>query len=134
MVQVKPFSEKFLRQVLPRQSTDFTSRPALLRTEQNRGVYMAKGTKTGRLIIDRKRVYVLAQRQDIFTVEELARVCKIHANTLSRILNGSGWQSQTVESLARALACHPFDLMVTDDSFPVPSLGVAGQPITTEYK
>jgi lambda repressor-like predicted transcriptional regulator len=84
-------------------------------------------------MIDRGRITVMMERVGLSSINELAEASSIHPNTLSRVLSGSGWQSQTLVVLASVLGCHPFDLLVVS-GFKDQSLGKSGEPLTVEYR
>ena len=67
----------------------------------------------GKLIIDRERIDILMRSAEIDTYVELAKRAQLHPNTLTKILKGEKWQSETVEKLASVLECNPIDLLVT---------------------
>ena len=64
-------------------------------------------------IIDRERVDLLMKQVDIGTYADLAKQTGLHKNTLTKILNGSKWHSDTIDKLAIALRCNPIDLIST---------------------
>ena len=66
----------------------------------------------GKLIIDRERIDILMRSAEIDTYVELAKRAQLHPNTLTKILKGEKWQSETVEKLASVLECNPIDLLV----------------------
>jgi len=75
------------------------------------------------VVIDRSRVEILMQKAGFETYGELAVASKIHSNTLVRILQGGGWQSKSLQTLAKTLMCHPFDMLVAK-GFAEPSLAM----------
>ena len=72
------------------------------------------------LVIDKERVSILMKRADIRTYRELAEKAGIHYNTVTKVLNGAKFDSETANKLALALNCSPIDLM-TAEGFPDPN-------------
>jgi len=73
------------------------------------------------LTIDKERVNVLMKRAGIKTYRDLASSAGVHYNTVTRVLNGSVFDSATADKLATALNCSPIDLMSAEGS-PDPNL------------
>ena len=72
-----------------------------------------------KLRIDGERVHVLMRERGIGTLQELAGISGVHANTLTPVLRGGGWSAKTAEKLAEALGCNPIDLLVSE-GYPEP--------------
>lgn len=72
-----------------------------------------------KLRIDSERIHALMEKRGIATLQELATLANVHANTLTPVLRGGGWSAKTAEKLAAALDCNPIDLLVTED-YPEP--------------
>lgn len=73
------------------------------------------------LVIDKDRVNLLMKRSGTKTYRELALNAGLHYNTVTRVLNGSIFDSVTADKMAQALKCNPIDLM-TAEGFPDPNL------------
>lgn len=58
----------------------------------------------------------------IRTVEELAERADMTAVTVRRLFKGYAFGSDTLDRLAGALKCHPYDLL-NDEGYPSPHLG-----------
>jgi transcriptional regulator with XRE-family HTH domain len=72
-----------------------------------------------KLRIDGERVHALMREKGIRSVQELAAMSGVHANTLTPVLRGGGWSARTAERLAAALGCNPIDLLVSE-GYPEP--------------
>lgn len=62
--------------------------------------------------IDKYRLEFLMEQKGIKTLQELADMSGVHRNSLTRILRGERWTSDTATKLADALGCNPIDLLV----------------------
>lgn len=72
------------------------------------------------LVIDKERVDILMKRANIRTYSELAKRSGLHQNTLTKVLRGRTWDSNTAQKLAGALQCSPIDLQVAE-GYPFPN-------------
>jgi len=79
------------------------------------------------LRVNPKKVKILAALRGIYTNEELAHRAGITQRTLSNIMSGKGARLDTVASLAGALSCHPFDILMAD-GFPSPHMDAPAIP------
>ena len=73
------------------------------------------------LKIDNERVDLLMKRANIKSYRALAEKANIHYNTVTNIMRGGTFDSNTARKLAWALNCNPIDLMTTK-GFPDPNL------------
>jgi len=71
--------------------------------------------------IDKHRLEFLMEQKGIRTLQQLAEISGVHGNTLTRILRGEKWTSDTATKLADALDCNPIDLLVAK-GYPDPKL------------
>ena len=65
---------------------------------------------TETLVIDKEKVNLFMQEVGIKRYSELAEKADLHPNTLTKVLRGEGWTSETAIKLARVLHCNPIDL------------------------
>jgi DNA-binding Xre family transcriptional regulator len=71
------------------------------------------------LMVSRSRVKELMGKLGIDTQLELAQRADISEGTLVTMLKGGSFSRESLEKLARALECNPFDVLLTE-GFPAP--------------
>lgn len=71
--------------------------------------------------VDEKKLRMWMALRGIGTVVSLAERSGVHYTTISSMLKGSGFRSETLDALARALDVNPLDLLDTED-YPAPHM------------
>ena len=74
------------------------------------------------LTISEKNVRLKMAEKEIYSVEELARRSGVTSLSIRKLFQGGAFLSDTLEKLAKALDCSPFDLLDAE-GYPAPLVG-----------
>ena len=84
---------------------------------------MTDPTDTQQFRINEEAVRVLMVKNNIKSLEELARTANLNSLTLRRLFEDKmAFKSETIKKLARALNCNPLDILIVE-GYPDPHLG-----------
>lgn len=64
--------------------------------------------------IDAFKVRVLMLQNGLKDQQQLARSAGLSNHTVGRVLKGEGFASPTLDKLAKALKCHPIDIIAAE--------------------
>lgn len=91
---------------------------------------MAEDTDTREFRINEEAVRVLMLRNNIKSIEALAKRAELNSLTVRRLFEGEmAFKSETIKKLAKALNCNPLDLLLVE-GFPDPHLGAPAFAVT----
>lgn len=67
-----------------------------------------------RLIVDGDKLDYWMEKRGIRSDSELVRRADVGANVVASLRRGNGFESRTLEKIARALECNPLDLQTVE--------------------
>ena len=79
--------------------------------------------------IDRFKVKRRMEVEEIDTFENLAKDAGLSPTTVYNALDGYNWRSTTLDAIAAALGCNPFEILTVDTDIVLPkALTLVGVP------
>lgn len=73
------------------------------------------------LRIDERKLKIIMATKEIDTYAALAKKSGLHWTTISKLVSGQGFRSETLDAIANALEVNPLDLLQVE-GFPDPHL------------
>lgn len=69
-----------------------------------------------RLIVDGDKLDYWMKKRAVRSDSELVRRADVGANVIASLRKGNGFESRTLEKIARALDCNPLDLQTVEEA------------------